>query len=472
MVKKALLLTKFNYQFTNAGAKPLKIRKVVLPLDRMIRRYTNFTFGSMPHLGIGIVASELQSLGYSVAINDLQDPPARELASQSDLVGVSFLDISFDHVIKLLQDLDLSKTILGGLGASVLEHKVRESFPNASIVLGESEGIIEDIVNDLQKNGLKQTYKRDKPVNLRYLSPKEPYLSKEYSFRELPVFRDSWLQVLEIGRGCHNKCRFCLTDNKISYKPIEIIEQELKITPKHRRMLFLIDQNLCSYPDDYLIDVFTLINKTGMRWVGEGTIEDKIGNSKLMQLMAKNCFTFLAGVEDLHYPDNAPPSKRKLAHNLRSRVKELRDYNFPVFYSLMFGNDDQVFPESFIESANKVNELGITVNAHLTTPREGTLFNRQLEESNRIIDRKYAHRNQRLVVYEPKKMSMPELRAGFTRFHELVFSPQQIAKRAAINSFQKGIKYSAGLVLIEAYGFLWKTVLKSRYNADVKKYFH
>ncbi len=479
MKKKALLLTKFSYDFPNYGSKPWKLRNYLndlldlLPISYLAKLFSYSTLRSIPHLGIGIVASELQSEGFQVHIKDLMYPKAFLQANDYDLIGISFLDISFDYVMRKLSSLDLSKTILGGIGATALEDRIRERYPAAAIVRGESEGLMKYVVADLKSSCLKTVYQREKPVNFQELSVNDPWLSNQFSFRKVPLFSNAWFQTIEICRGCHNHCDFCLTgkSNNITYKPINILEKELAAIKKSRT-LFIIDQNLCSYPDDYLLEVFKLINKTGKRWVGEGTIEDKIDNAQLMRIMAENCFMFLVGIENFYSNQKGVASKNRLRANFDHRVKELRNYGIPVIYSMLFGTDEQYFPDSFIQSAEKVNSLGITVLTHIVTPRAGTAFEAKLLREGRIVDFESAHRNHREVIHEPLNMSIPQLKAGFTKFHQQVFSSAQSMKRIARNYLKKGLGYSNGLTIMEIYGLLWKRKLTERYHQLVNDYFN
>lgn len=486
--KRAELVTQSGYYFDRLKFLPLlpgNVREFVA--EKSNRFVRNHTFGAIPHLGIGLIYSELTNLGFDVRIHDLNEiinnPRVEKhflkAAAESDLVGISVLDMGVDLPMGLLTKLDLQKVVVGGLGATFSEGYFRKRYPKLTIISGEAEGLIEPLVDDLFTNRqLEERYQREKPFNFNEeFNPdrnrRPPHLIPEYSFRKLSLFRLTFDNVIEVSRGCRESCSFCHSGNRpLTVKPLAMVEEELKLIQKLKipgSILFFVDQDLFSCELDYLINLFTMVNQMGMRWAGEGTIMKGINNEKLMRLMTKNCFSFLVGVEDLFNKVPGSKSKTELRVNLEEHVKQLREFKFPIAYSLMVGLDSQD-KSVFEKTAQKVLELGISPLIHIATPRPGTRWYEQLKRDGRIKDSYSVHRDMRShVVFEPAKMSREEVLMGYTWLHNVLFTPKRIRQRFFRNLKDCGPQYALGLLVTEAIGFICAQRLAKKYPGLLKE---
>jgi radical SAM superfamily enzyme YgiQ (UPF0313 family) len=460
--RRVLILTKTDYKYhlkqTSSGLLRKRVWKI---LSYVFTKIRSSYMGSIPHIGAGILATQLKASGFQVTIRDLYDPEMLKKAKSFDLVLVSFFDISFTYVMdQLLPNLDLNKTVIGGIGATVLGKEIHERFPNASLAYGEGEGLVPEIIRDLDQGLLKPVYKRDSPVDLSRTT------EEDIQFHAIPPFDKNFIQVIEVGRGCTQHCPFCITPRfnpRVTYKPLDILEKELDMVSKGLRpkILVLIDQNLLAYPEDYLLQFFKMLNKRKIRWVGEGTIESIIHNDELLSEMAKNCLMFLVGVEDLSQnPVQGAQAKDKLKQHLKESVELLRSHKFPVLYSIVFGTDKQDM-SIFETSAQAVHDLGITVIPHIATPRVGTVWYDHLIRQGRIFDFDFGGRDQKFhVIFHPNGMNYRELWQGFFHFHKKVFSVPEIARRLFYNVRRSGLKYALSLMLFDIDGFMMSHHLK------------
>ena len=166
------------------------------------------------------------------------------------------------------------------------------------------------------------------------------------------------------------------------------------------------------------------------------------------------------------------PFMYELQDNFDERVEQLRDYKFPIHYSIIFGSDDQHFPDIFVDTAERVNKLGVTVLPHIATPRAGTIWNSQLEREGRIHDRTYSHRNHRFhVVHTPRNMTPEQTMAGFVYFYQQVFSPSKVAARTYANFRDCDIRYGLGLMAGEIDGLLSGNKLTKMYGDLAHRHF-
>lgn len=449
--KEAVLFTHHRYPseaIRNAAklAIPVNYANTV---DALVR---NLTFGSIPHEGARIIASELAQHGYTVRTRHLFDDKAIMEAKRANLVLVSAMDTGLDQASKIIQALGpRDNLMIGGVGVSPVAKELSSNFPWATVVSGEAENLISQAVSDLETKGhMEKTYQRSTKFDLADLAY-HPASSDRFSCRELPMFRTSLLKATETSRGCPEGCEFCPTARQpVTVKPLSLLEKEIdQMKFGVGNALFLVDQNLMACPQAYLHDLFDLINRKNIKWIGEGTISYIIDNELLLRKMAKNCLSFLVGVEDMFSPIKGSSTKNSLQTNLESTVQWLRELKLPIIYSMVFGLDNQQ-KEVFDATADRINQLGITVAAHLATPRPGTPFWDRVNKEGRLLDRASIRRNMRNdMVINPLHMTRDEALRGFWKFQRSVYSPIQVAKRFEKNLLKCGPKYALSLAVTD-----------------------
>jgi radical SAM superfamily enzyme YgiQ (UPF0313 family) len=119
---------------------------------------------------------------------------------------------------------------------------------------------------------------------------------------------------------------------------------------------------------------------------------------------------------------------------------------------IVFGFDHDG-PEIFSDTVDFLEATGIqNATFNILTPFPGTPLFRKLETERRILTRNWRHYNGRdEVVYQPKRMSIPELLAGFRYANERFYSLSSIAKRLS----RSPVQISWTLPLNLAYSYQW-----------------
>jgi radical SAM superfamily enzyme YgiQ (UPF0313 family) len=464
---RAELLTPMKYALIKPWNRP-QLSRVAEGVFSLVR---NGSFGAIPHAGIGIVASELASLGFEPHVGDLRLEEDVIDANGADFVGISFLDVHWPMVKGYFEAglLEPERVVLGGLGAGFLREQILDEYPAATIFEGYAEGRLGGLITDLSSGRHHPYYPAPHSSSFDFgRVAEEPYMDPELTYRRLPYFANSMLQVVELGRGCQYACTFCPTAREAAtFKPSEVVRRELDLIENATRrdrlpkVLFFIDQNLAAYPPDHLKEIFTEVNARGYLWIGEGTLGDivyKAGSGQLdeelVDILAKNCLAFLTGVEDLS--GKVPGGNNKvfaLQRDFATVVEFVASRRFPVFYSLVFGLDDQS-PEVFDYTVARVRELGITVLPHIATPRAGTRWHRTLMAQDRMVDFDPSHADQRrYVVFKPSQMAPEQLMEGYIRLHDELFTTRAVLARYAGNLRKGGTKYANGLLGVDLNGW-------------------
>jgi radical SAM superfamily enzyme YgiQ (UPF0313 family) len=450
-VKEAVLFTQHRY----ASESVFRTLKLGLPgvlsfgADWLTR---NKTFGSIPHLGARIISSELRARGYRVRIADLfDDRVLKDSINLQALVCISAMDIATDRVVNMLGQVHgKSPVLLGGYGITASAERF-SNFPRTSIIKGEGEELVGQAVEDIEGHGYGELfYQRTSRWEMANFET-HPSMDQKFSCLDYPMFQSTPLKVIEVSRGCFESCDFCPTAGyKPRIMPLSIVQKQIEqMKLKPWDILFFVDQNLMVCPQDYLLELFKFTNKKGIKWIGEGTISRCLSNPKLLEEMAKNCLTFLVGIEDLFYPTRGSATKNELRRHVNEMVKTCRENKLPVVYSMIFGTDNQK-SDVFCRAADEINRMGLTVSAHIATPRPGTPYYSRVVSEGRLINPASIDRNMRTdAVHNPKFMSRDTLLKGFAEFQKKVYSINGVGKRFAKNFIDCGLKYALGLLVTD-----------------------
>jgi radical SAM superfamily enzyme YgiQ (UPF0313 family) len=410
-----LFITRYHYKYSSKD-----ISGDGMLLKKIFANVRSNTIGIGPHHGAGIIAQELKNNGLeNLDFRDIYDPSLFNNNSNYDFVGISFMDIDQNKAIALSNHF-LSKNIpviLGGHRPTLGTNEIH-SLTNATIVRGEFEGLGSILINDIKNKKLKPVYMRDTPFDLEH-----DYIIPD---RSIAPLKTRAIQTLELGRGCHNHCDFCSATRiqpYIKLRSLEQISQEIDLLSN--KPVLLIDNNLGSYPKDYIKVVFKMLKDKGKYWGGEGTLEQFYGDSEILDLMKSNCLMFFTGVEDFNGTIKGASDKafnKKDSYDLKQLIQPFKDRDIPCLYSIIFGTDEQTYPESFKSSVKTIRDLGVIVLPHTATPHPGTLWYNKVKAEGRILDYDLTNYDHKLhIVHKPKNMSIDELQSGFREVYSDLF---------------------------------------------------
>jgi radical SAM superfamily enzyme YgiQ (UPF0313 family) len=136
-------------------------------------------------------------------------------------------------------------------------------------------------------------------------------------------------------------------------------------------------------------------------------------------------------------------------------IARIHSHGIAVQAGIVFGFDHDG-PEIFSDTVDFLEATGIqNATFNILTPFPATPLFRKLEAEGRILTRDWSQYNSRgEVVYQPKRMSVSELLAGFRYANERFYSLSSIAKRLSRSPAQ--ILWTLPLNLAYSYQW-WKT---------------
>lgn len=334
-----------------------------------------------------------------------------KVAKDTDLVGIFFStpDANRAYELALMFEKKGITVFFGGLHASFMTQEALKY--GSSVLIGESEGIILDLLNDFKhKRILKKTYQRDTVFDLKELKPFPTDILKKEDYQ------DCWTVVA--SRGCPYKCSFCVVNpffGNIRYRPIEHIVEEIS---NSNASFFELHSDNLTVDKKWAKELFAALEPLGIQWSVASDISIAQDEEFLDAAARSGLVYLLVGLET--------PSQEALkgsgkgfvkVNEIKDRVKRLHDYGIVVDSAMMFGfdeHDESIFDRS-LEFAMDV-QIDICEPV-IQIPFPGTKLFDNLEKQNRILTYDWSRYNGTDVVYQPKLLTPEQLLKGQEKFY-------------------------------------------------------
>jgi radical SAM superfamily enzyme YgiQ (UPF0313 family) len=359
---------------------------------------------------IGIINDSIEEIDYNEKV---------------DLVGITSITSTAPRAYEIADKFRKKgiPVMMGGIHPSALPE---EAIKHAdSVVIGEAEGQIKRVVNDLKNGKLQKFYLCKTRPSLKNLPlPRTDLYIKNKYYKEL--------HMIQTTRGCPFNCDFCcVTDffgQTYRTRPIPDIIREIN-TMSRRTVIFFVDDNIAGNPK-YAKELFKALIPLNIRWFGQASLVIA-KNRELLRLAAKSgCISFFMGIESV-----SPSSLKEVGKSMnrvedyKESIKIIQDHGIGIIGAFIFGFDSDnksVFEEtvSFIEKSQiELPSLAIL------TPLPGTRLYDRMEKAGRIIERDWAKYTIGEVVFQPKLLTVEELQEGYYWARHQLSSFNSIFKR-------------------------------------------
>ena len=327
------------------------------------------------------------------------------LDEDCDLVGISCMTANAPRAYHLAQEFKKRgrKVVLGGVHPTLLPDEALRYAD--SVVIGEAEGVWEQLLKDFKNGTLQKTYHYPKPSLDRYIPLKFRKDTKKRLFNVIPVMTT---------RGCPYSCEFCCVSDifgkEIRHSPISNVVRDIE--DSRGKIFIFLDDNIIGNPK-YAKELFKAIAAYKIKWVGQASISF-VHDTELMKLAAESgCAALFFGVESVSESQLKRMRKSiKEIKGIEDAIKRVKDFGIHFHASMVFGFDGDtkdIFPETlaFLER-NRIS----TASFNILTPYPGTRIYEQLKREGRLLTTNWKYYDHSTVVFQPKNMSPYELQAG------------------------------------------------------------
>jgi radical SAM superfamily enzyme YgiQ (UPF0313 family) len=315
-----------------------------------------------------------------------------------------------------------ANVILGGIHPSVLPDEASQ-FADA-VVVGEAEGVWQEVLSDVQRNQLKKFYHNSQPDISQ--SPL-PVRKRRRSLLGLPPY----VMPIMASRGCPYDCEFCCVPGLYGHRqrhiPIERIVEDISRSGA-KRVMFL-DDNIGAVRS-YAMQLFAALEPLRVRWSGQASVRFILDGEMFGAALRSGLEGLFVGVESVE-----PEARSKMPKSLPSTqsyekaIERCRSAGVIFHASLIFGFDEQtryVF-ERTLEFLLRNSVPSIS--SSILTPYPGTRLFERLMRERRILHTNWAYYDHTTVCYQPKNMEPEELAEKYLDFRNRFFSYSSIIQR-------------------------------------------
>ncbi len=304
----------------------------------------------------------------------------------ADLVGITAFTSNINRayeIARIYREKSV-KVIIGGIHASMLPD---EALLHAdSVIIGEVEGIWQNVLTDFQSNRLKT----------KYIGPRIDFKNFDVIPRRSILHPSYFWNSVQTSRGCPFNCHFCSVSKYLGneYRQRSVASVLSELNAIRGDYIAFLDDNLIGYSEESKlrsIDLFEAMIKQKLekKWWMQTSI-NIASNEKVIEMAAKSgCMFVFIGFETIQ--DKALKEMKK-GINLKVGVKRYKEvvklfhkYGIAVLGAFIIGND--------FESSQYYNELldfmltsGIDMfQISILTPLPGSILMSQYVEQDRLI---------------------------------------------------------------------------------------
>lgn len=256
-------------------------------------------------LGILYLAAALEEAGYDVEIIDLRTTDKKDCLArlpEADVYGMGATTLDYKTAVSLTKEIKNSfskPVILGGVHATALPETIDPIFD--SLVLGEGELAIIDLLYDLEHSSVKRFYRRELiqdidsiPLPARHLLPYESIVSTELMEGGMPA--TSFIS----SRGCPFDCRFCAVHTMwkgVRYRSIDKIADEIKEVMRTYQLRHLkFQDDTLTLSKKRLLKLCQALQPVGIEWMANARV-DCVDQEMLEAMRQAGCTWIEFGIE-------------------------------------------------------------------------------------------------------------------------------------------------------------------------------
>ena len=317
------------------------------------------------------------------------------------------------------------KVVVGGVHPSVVPE---ESSRYADVVVvGEGENIWPQILSDFENDRLKPVYREKAQISVDdFPLPRRELIANPENYVTL--------RTVSSSRGCPNSCTFCTAGSAGTkrYRTRNVQEVVAEIRDLPGTLILFTDDNL-GWDVERSKELLRALVPLDALWVGGASLS-AFEDPEFVDLVAESgCIVIEIGFESLR--PATIREMRKTHTNHPERYREIiaaihrREVMIKGNFVVGFDTDDHLIFDELMEFVDQTNIEMPSINT--LTPYPGTRVFRQFDSEGRLLhkDWKNYDKSGGSVVYQPKNMTANELKQGYLKAKESVFSRRSMMRR-------------------------------------------
>jgi len=392
-----------------------------LTLPEIIQRMTFSRRALFMPLNLAICAAVVPD-GWDVEILDenVSDDPHVPSAEGIDAVGIGAMTTQARRAYELADAYRALgvPVILGGIHPSALPD---EALEHGTIVCrGDAEATLPAALNDLDAGRTKDFYDWEALPAAPIATPRKDLLDpKDYL-----VFNP-----IQTTRGCPHGCTFCTTPaifgRRFRQRDIgEIVDEMRQAKEAFNSRMFIFSDDDVAGNHAWAMDLFEAIKPLGIKWASQCDILIS-KNTRLLKLMRESgCEGVILGLESPRAGTLAEAGKRYArAESYLRQIRTIQAHGISIWGSFIFGFDSDDWRDC-MNAVRFAQRAGLSMSCYpILTPYPGTEVFEAYRRDGRLLTTDWDKYNGATVVFQPKRMTINELRhaqvAAFNEFYAL-----------------------------------------------------
>lgn len=344
--------------------------------------------------------------------------------AEADLVGITIMTQLAKRGYEIAHEFRErgAKVVMGGFHVYFFPDEAEQHAD--AIVIGEADGVWEELLEDFLGGKMKKRYQSDAPHDLIGLPrPRYDLLKKKaYTFTN----------VIETARGCPHACAYCAVTKfwgrKYRFRPVsEVIAAVRAMPPGH---IVFADDNIVGSPARAK-ELFSAMIPLKRRWSSQADMR-VARDPELLKLAAQSgCKWLFIGIESLNAENlkDVGKSRVNVAGQTRQSLALIREAGIKIFGSFIFGldHDDTGVFEQTVQFCEDSRIEG--ANFYIFTPFPFTQMYETMDKEGRILHRDWSKYDCNHVVFKPMKMTPEELLEGYLSAYRSFYSARSILNR-------------------------------------------
>lgn len=351
----------------------------------------------------------------------------------NDLVGISSMTLTIEEAEKMAKEARkrAGAVVVGGVHSTVMPEHVT-TFAD-TVIVGEAYRTWLQVINDFANQTLRPIYRDEDWAPLENVTP-----LKQRVIDMVNEHQNYWTPYMEMTRGCPRNCSFCtairVSGRQMRHRPVEDIVEEIE--RRKIKRFFLTDDNFgLNFRTDpeYMEQLLKALAKLPLNgWTAQAELMVSEYPEMLKLAREAHLDKFFIGFESLN-PNNKSSlggKSKGAAAQVRETVRKVHEHGIGVVGLFVTGFDDDT-RETYRETWEFVKDSELdSVSLTVITPYPETPFRRVLQQENRLLDAPWRQYDTAHVVFQPKNMTVAEMREAYDWLCRNTYSSRQILKRS------------------------------------------